>query len=791
MKTEYTSLTKLYDHVVNSDASVISFDCFDTLFWRKVALPVDVFTTIGPEVDLQSRVQAEQKARIKKNICHSHSEITIAEIYQEIFPYANPAELEIYIQKEIAAEIKAGFLHEPTISLLKAAKAKKARTIIVSDIYFNKQHIRHIINTLSTEVSDLIDDIYCSSEYGLSKTTGLWEYILNKENINASKLIHIGDNMAADYVSPHKLGINAIHFRHTHDEIKKIQIQRENVAALIFPTMRSVMPVPLLWHGWYSEHVDDETSVEKMIGWSVLGPTLRSFVRKIYQHYQTRERSKIVFMMRDGFMPQAAFKKLYPYIETYTLNISRMTSIRASFDSRKSIVNYLANTFNNMIFENENHGVTEGMIKLLAKHLGLDPLIVKSIKTFLNKGTGKVHELIEIILSERITRHIIDESTKFRHKLKKHIIKNTDLQSGDHLLLIDLGYEGTTQNLLQNILQDELMVTMDGCYMITAYTPEWKRSRTGMINPDNIDYRSIKALTNHIAIYESLCSSHKKSTIDYAENGDPIGEETTMNIHHLSIIKNIQEEALFFLESTALTTQYDINTEITSSVIDLLRFIYFPTEAEIHCFNDMQFDINLGSNQSALLYDINKHTQNMRKFGPILLAGNDANNNTNAPTQLRYDNIEQSISLLSSYRYGLKWPLNDATYRKKVFDILYIDNSNVIKKTLTAMHTYEGCYSAYFPIVTREVVLQLDSHVSAMEIISVTRIKNTHVYKVYEDYQAQKLELDADWFVDGASISGNLITYTSSTPMLYFKPRNLMSNEVIHFVFRPIINSLN
>jgi len=758
-----------------------------THFFGEKWLRLSIFL---PNVDILKRVQAEQKARAKKLINQSHSEVTIYEIYQEIFPNASIEELDQYIQKEITAEIKSGFLHTPTISLLKIAKKQNRKTIIVSDIYFNKTHLRKLISSLSPEVSELIDDIYCSSEYGLGKTTGLWKEVLRKEKITPANLLHIGDNEVADYVAPTALGLDAIHFRHTHSEIKKIQTQREIAAALIFPEMRSKTPIPSLWHGWYSEHVDDDTSPEKLIGWSLLGPTLHSFARKIHHQYRMHQNTKIAFLMRDGFMPQSAFNTLYPEIETHSLYISRLTSIRASFISKESIVSHLITFFHSMSVANANQNVTDGMLKLLAKHFGFNPTLMRSIKTSLSKTNSKINELIDIILNKNISDKIIIESMMFRQKLKKHIIKYTGIQPGEHLLLVDLGYEGTTQNLLQDILQKELSITIEGCYMIVAYTPEWKKNRTGVVNPDNIDYRSIKTLTNHIAIYESLCSSHENSTIDYSDTGIPVGEKPAISTQHLSTIRTIQEEALFFISSVAKTLPCEVEAEITSSVIDLIRFIYFPTENETLSFSGLQFDINLGSEQTASLYNIRNHLQKLKKFGAVLINDSNSNNNiTNAPTELRYGSIEKSISLLSSYRYGLKWSLTDSTYRKQALDILYISNTKVVNKTLTAMHTHEGCYSAYIPAVTPEVVMQLNIGATAIELISVMRIKNTQVYKIYDDHQAQTLLLNTDWFVDSASIDENLITNLTPASMIYFNPQNLMTNDVIHIVFRPINNS--
>ncbi|WPM84535.1 hypothetical protein QNH14_18070 [Apirhabdus apintestini] len=67
-----------------SDAKVLSLDCFDTLFWRKVAQPKDIFSRIGEGISLKARERAEGMARLRKRRLSDVHEVTIEEIYAEL-----------------------------------------------------------------------------------------------------------------------------------------------------------------------------------------------------------------------------------------------------------------------------------------------------------------------------------------------------------------------------------------------------------------------------------------------------------------------------------------------------------------------------------------------------------------------------------------------------------------------------------------------------------------------------------------------------------------------------------
>ena len=77
---EFTEKIKKYD--------VISFDIFDTLIFRPMALPTDIFYMIGERLDLLDfknvRVWAEWDARMKCKQRNGHMEVTLQDIWENL-----------------------------------------------------------------------------------------------------------------------------------------------------------------------------------------------------------------------------------------------------------------------------------------------------------------------------------------------------------------------------------------------------------------------------------------------------------------------------------------------------------------------------------------------------------------------------------------------------------------------------------------------------------------------------------------------------------------------------------
>jgi len=83
-------------------------------------------------------------------------------------------------------------------------------TYFVSDMYFKKTHLANLIIHFSGE--QFYKEIYASCEFSAAKSSGiLFSIFLEKEKISPHNVLHLGDNIIADFQRPREYGINSVY----------------------------------------------------------------------------------------------------------------------------------------------------------------------------------------------------------------------------------------------------------------------------------------------------------------------------------------------------------------------------------------------------------------------------------------------------------------------------------------------------------------------------------------------------------------------------------------------------
>ena len=147
---------------------VISFDIFDTLIFRPMALPTDVFYMIGERLDLLDfknvRVWAEWDARMKCKQRNGHMEVTLQDIWENLAEDTGLDAME-GMQLECEIEEKLCYANPYMLQVWKRLQELEKRVIIVSDMYLPRACIEKILQNAGYMGAERI---YISSEYGLS-----------------------------------------------------------------------------------------------------------------------------------------------------------------------------------------------------------------------------------------------------------------------------------------------------------------------------------------------------------------------------------------------------------------------------------------------------------------------------------------------------------------------------------------------------------------------------------------------------------------------------------------------
>jgi len=189
-----------------SKYDVISFDIFDTLIFRTVDTPADVFMAVGKKIEdvgfKNKRIDAEEAAR--KNA--PGREPNINEIYAQL-PIDNA---EKALTTELDVEQRVCMCNPYMLGVMNALSQIGKEVIVVSDMYLSSALLKAILENCGYKGKY---KVFVSNEYRASKYNGELYRLLSRDYLNGKKVIHIGDNIHSDYLMALENGWKALHYK--------------------------------------------------------------------------------------------------------------------------------------------------------------------------------------------------------------------------------------------------------------------------------------------------------------------------------------------------------------------------------------------------------------------------------------------------------------------------------------------------------------------------------------------------------------------------------------------------
>ncbi|MBV9829452.1 MAG: hypothetical protein JO001_27855 [Alphaproteobacteria bacterium] len=192
-----------------ANASVASFDLFDTLLVRVFGCPTDLFAAMADRIALthpdfdrgkfvQMRVEAERCAR-QTAAGQGQSEITLKQIYAELAAMSDGGgpKLECAMALECELEIASVRPDQQIKAAFDELVARGTRVVIVSDMYLPLACIEEM---LAGAAINGHARIYLSNDCRRSKADGsVWEHLKTDLGLSPQDVVaHIGDNAEAD-----------------------------------------------------------------------------------------------------------------------------------------------------------------------------------------------------------------------------------------------------------------------------------------------------------------------------------------------------------------------------------------------------------------------------------------------------------------------------------------------------------------------------------------------------------------------------------------------------------------
>lgn len=779
-----------------SQISVLSLDCFDTILWRKTATPADVFHDLHKRptfkaLDYHSflRTQSESNARLKKLLTTGSNEVQLRDIYLAAFPNLTEEQITALEEEELAAEIDACYPHPSVVELIRTAHAAGLKIIIVSDTYLKYQHLEQLLkSTLPADVFAAIDKIFPSNEYGRSKPQGLFEFVLKDLKLSPRSILHVGDNYVADCMAAEHVKIKALHFIHHDDGVTELLRMQGSALGLMDQSVRKERGLTSPFRGVLAAAKLAYDKPEELIGYASIGQIMYSFANFIIEEVKSLKQQgknpKVLFLMRDAYLPELVCDALTEQPIGKSVRISRFSSFASSFRTQKDVDHYLgdalvSNRFNEM-----------------AKQLLLPEAVRAPIVRSAENAEDPAAKFLQQIHQKQILDIIFKNSAKYRQRLIRHLENEVGMQKGDTLVLVDLGYSGTTQQLLEPIFREELGVEMTGRYLIALGVPNWQTTRRGLLDPSWCDERTMRSLVAYIALLEQICTSSEKSVLDYEENGTPIFSETGLSKNQHNKLEPIHKQCVNFAKDAkkffaSINKQFPMSLFRDAALGEITRLLYLPSATEVNYFQSLEFELNMGTKDIFRVFDQDKGLSSLRKRGMFFTSMERTLKSIrmNYPAELRSAGLELGISLLAHNRYGLAFNINDASLRREQLNVIIINKQQQGQVTLTALHTHDGYYALVIPVGNGNIQagILFGQRYQWIQLDSAEIIPTNAYLGAQEPHYAENCWTSIH-FNQMNDRGDKLFECESNTSLMIVAPKinDNSQNYVVRIVFRPI-----
>ena len=277
------NLTKQICHKA-AHFDAVAFDVFDTLIKRDVAVPTGLFRLMGDDF-YAARIRAEREARAAQS-----REVTLAEIY------ARPCLARYDAAAECAAELAACAANKPVLDAVQTLKEQGKKLYYISDMYLPQTQIDAMLRRCGYPC---FDGGFVSCTYGVQKRSGrLFKRFLQETGLTAKQLLFIGDSWRADVAGAALAGITAWH-------LPTPPAPADNAAAFV------------------ENRLPQQRSDGESLGFSVLGPLAAAFCQWLHAHRAARPEARLYFLARDMYLMRDVYHTLYPQEETGYLQVSR------------------------------------------------------------------------------------------------------------------------------------------------------------------------------------------------------------------------------------------------------------------------------------------------------------------------------------------------------------------------------------------------------------------------------------------------------------------------------------
>lgn len=578
-----------------SESEIVSFDIFDTLLFRNVIHPTDIFKVVekkyfkstGEKINFYNlRIDSELKARK----CSKEEDINLDEIYSQIKLSLN-IDTELLKKLEIESEKEFLIPNNEIKEVYNYARELGKIIYIISDMYLPTKIIKDLLKINGYEE---YDEIYVSSELRKTKaTSSIYKFIRQKNNISkGTRWIHIGDNKHSDIINAEMQGIKGCYYQRILDieNIDNVKTLSDSICKAVQVNMKHDNKNKEYWYKFGIEQV-----FPIYIGFS------KWILDKMYN------KDNIYFLSRDGYVPYIIYNKLrngncsfpegkYLYASRRAYQYPYMLSM-----GREEAIDIL--TAFNM---NLNQKIT---LREILQNVGLEE--EKYIGIISSFGINNFDDVIKLGKSlddvKKFLNHIWNDiSIKLDEELDilSRYFKIQNIDKYNKINIVDIGWRGSTQLAMKNILNKEI----DGFYFGTNENvyDEIKVNSYGYAFNLGKSHKKRKFIMEHVMMYELIFSAPHGSLINFEqnENGkvEPLLKNVEGNKRVYNIMKCFQDGAIDTIDRIIPYLEYIDELSSEYCLNNFEDFINRKNIDDLIEFNNLSNSVGFGESKDIKAY---------------------------------------------------------------------------------------------------------------------------------------------------------------------------------------------
>jgi FMN phosphatase YigB (HAD superfamily) len=633
-------LVPVADAIATGAFDVLSLDVFDTLLLREVVRPVDAFVLLAhrlvrdglvrpfvtPALFATAREGAERRARTQRRHRGEYPEVTLAAIYEALPGTMLRGDRARLVEAELALEAELAFADLDVAQLARTARADGLRVVVVSDTYLSGEQVRMLLGRAGLE--DLDATVFTSSDHGTGKSAALFDEVTRTLGVDAGRMLHVGDNVAADVDAARARGLVAFHLPLRSAGFDRV-VRREG----LLPPADGIDGIdraeganpadgPPLLDVDHGDHgvtalrarlegagapatVAEHAHPHWVVGASVLGPVFTGFGDWVVERAAAYGVQRAACLMREGSFLAPLIADAAQHgdsrLDTAPLWLSRQVCARAALER--------GDYSELRIFVERRVAPT---VRELCAVLRIAPSDLGDVGAHLDGRLDDValrEAVIGAITGDGAIREgLLADAAELRKRVVS-VIESVRHPDDTSLLLVDLGWHATTQHLLVRALQlagHDLPVT--GLYLLTTdrlvETVFDGVEAEGFLGQAGLPRVTTDAIIRSPEMLEQLCMGTEGSVLDLDASGDPVLGRAGAPARQLDEARAAREGIMeFATRYRAVAARHDRSLAGAAPMLRavLARFVGEPTAVEATAFGGWEHDDNFGTGTGDLL----------------------------------------------------------------------------------------------------------------------------------------------------------------------------------------------